>query len=90
MTDTFTQLQQNLTQAWTRHMDEQVERMTAMVDEFARLEGESAARVTAAVDEMARFTKQGLQYSLQLQEQWRRLALETARKTAGFSTPPSN
>ena len=61
-TETVTQMQQNLTDAWTKHMEDHLQRMTTMVDEFARFESEGIARYTAAVDEMAKFTKEGRIY----------------------------
>ena len=64
--------------------DEQLGRMASIYDEMMRLETEGVDRATTAIDEMAKLTKESIGYATKLSSEWRRLGLETTRRTAQF------
>jgi hypothetical protein len=73
--------------AFRRFAEENAARMTAYGDEVARLEHEGSGRVTEALDEYARLLKESLRYGAQMAAEWRKLAVEAAKRTAESMTP---
>ena len=73
--------------AFRRVAEEHATRMTAYGDEVARLEHEGTGRTTEAFDEYARLLKESLRYGAQMAAEWRKLAVEAARRTAESITP---
>ncbi|HJK94687.1 MAG TPA: hypothetical protein RMH85_31440 [Polyangiaceae bacterium LLY-WYZ-15_(1-7)] len=63
--------------AWNDAVQAQVKQASEVMEQLAKLEKDGVERMTAAVDEMAKLTKQSMKASLELQAEWRRIALET-------------
>lgn len=82
MNETVNSHVQQTKAAWTRAVDDGVARMTAALEESAKLETKGAEQVTQAIDELAKLQKDSLAYALQLGAEWRKLALEATRRTA--------
>ena len=67
---------------WRSMMEAQTERFEKMVGEMERLEKERHERALSAFDDVTQLLKSGIEYQAQLTEQWRKLSLEAARKSA--------
>lgn len=82
MTDkTRSQVQQGC-EPFQTFAHDQLERMTALFEEWKKLEAQGIERAKAAVDEAANLMKTSLGYAVQLSEQWRKLALEAGRQAS--------
>ena len=73
--------------AFRRFAEEHATRMAAYGDEVARLEQEGSGRMTEGFDEYARLLKESLRYGAQMAAEWRKLAVEAAKRTAESITP---
>jgi hypothetical protein len=73
--------------AFKRFAEEHAARMATYGDEVAQLEHDGAGRVTEAVDEYARLLKDSLRSSAQMAAEWRKLAVEAAKRAADSITP---
>jgi hypothetical protein len=67
---------------WRSMMEAQTERFEQMLAEMERLEKERHERAVSAIDDVAKLVKSGIDYQQQLTEQWRKLGLDAARKSA--------
>ena len=61
---------------------EQVERYGAMLDEAAKMQAKFVEQSTAAIEQMTDLMKGSLTYTSQLAADYRKLSLDTARRTA--------
>jgi hypothetical protein len=66
--------------------DEQVGRMGAFFDEARKLEGKWLEYGTSTIDEASALMKGSFGYLTQLSADWRRISLESARRTAELFT----
>ena len=73
--------------AFKRFAEEHAARMATYGDEVAQLEHDGAGRVTEAVDEYSRLLKDSLRSSAQMAAEWRKLAVEAAKRTAETINP---
>ncbi|MBI5480531.1 MAG: hypothetical protein HY906_16860 [Deltaproteobacteria bacterium] len=67
--------------------DEHAARVATCCDEVAHLEHAGTGRMGEALDECSRLLKESLRYGAQLAAEWRKLAVEAARRTADSLTP---
>jgi hypothetical protein len=80
MSDNSTsQSQQN---PWRDAAEAHMARMHAFYEQLAKYETEGAERAREAVDEMARLTKEAIDHGVRLTNEWRRLSMEAAQRTA--------
>jgi hypothetical protein len=73
--------------AFRRLAEEHASRLAVFGDEIARLEHEGSGRLTDAFDEYARVLKESLRYGAQTAAEWRKLAVDVAKRTAESITP---
>lgn len=65
---------------------ELIEKMESAWEQAASLERKSVEQVNAAIEEGARLMKEALAWQTQINAEWRKLALESARKmNLGFA-----
>lgn len=57
-----------------------IERMTAMYDEWAKLEKKAIVQASNSVDEMAKLMKASIDYATSLNDQMRDLTVDTLKK----------
>ncbi|MCA9612891.1 MAG: hypothetical protein H6721_16890 [Sandaracinus sp.] len=81
-TNPFSQLHNPFLSLWTETVEKNLKQWNEAMDQLAKMETESVDRMTAAVDETAKLAKAGLKASLQMQSEWRRVALEAARSAS--------
>jgi predicted trehalose synthase len=68
--------------AFRKAMDEQLNRWNQVVDETQKAQARWFEQSNTAIDELATMMKAGLKYQADLASDFRKLALETARKSA--------
>ncbi len=85
-TQVNSQLQQ-FYQFWKTAAAEQVSFVESFYEELGKVQANAVAQITANLDEAARLTKQSVAQGQQLVAQWRKLALETARKATEVAIP---
>ena len=73
---------QQMKDAWNKMVTEQTDRITAMYDEFSKLETKGFEQTRNAFEETNKLFKSSLEYQMQLASEWRKLALETTRRAA--------
>lgn len=56
------------------------ERMNGLYEEVARMETQAIEQAHGVIDQAGSLMKDGLDYSLKLQAEWRKMALETSRR----------
>jgi hypothetical protein len=56
------------------------------MDEWAKLEAKSNEQMQHAIDESARLARESLSYTMKLSAEWRKLALETMKRTGNAFT----
>lgn len=83
-TNVFSQAHNPFATLFTEAFQKNLEQWNEAVGQMAKLESESVERMTNAVDEVAKLTKASLKASLQMQGEWRRVALEAARSATSF------
>ncbi|MBI5545787.1 MAG: hypothetical protein HY901_18005 [Deltaproteobacteria bacterium] len=76
-----------VTETWAKMMTEQSQRITAIVDEMAKLESRGMEQFRVAIEESTRLTKSALEYQAQLAGEWRKMAVEAARRSVEMITP---
>ena len=69
---------------WTKAAEEQLAHAGVVVEQAAKLEGQSLEHATTAVDEMAKRGKETLAYTSQLSSEWRKMWLDAAKKGLAF------
>ncbi len=80
----FSHLHNPFTSLWTEAVEKNLKQWNEAMDQLAKMESESVERMTNAVDEAAKLAKAGLKASLQMQSEWRRVAVEAARSASSF------
>jgi hypothetical protein len=70
------------TDAFRKLMDEQLARWNQVIDETQKAQSRWFEQSNSAIDEMATVMKAGLKYQADLASDFRRLALDTAKKSA--------
>jgi kynureninase len=68
--------------AFRKAMDEQLNRWSQVIDETQKAQARWFEQSNTAIDELATMMKAGLKYQADLASDFRKLALETARKSA--------
>ena len=66
---------------WKKAAEDHVARVTAIGDEWAKLEGKGIEQAGAMVDEMSKLTKESLAYGAQLATEWRKLTLDAMKSS---------
>lgn len=66
---------------FSQFTEQSTERLEALVDEWEKWEERGADQAEKAVEETAHLMRAGIDYSLQLQSEFRKQALENTRKT---------
>ena len=77
------QIQDMFSKAATEH----VGRVEAACAEAGRLESKGAEQARVLIDECARLARESMSYSMQLSDEWRKLAVEATRRTFEMMTP---
>lgn len=85
-TNPFLQSQQFL-DLWVKSTQEQIARMDQMAEQLHKVQGQAVERTREAIDESARLMKETLNYSVQLQTEWRKITLDATKKAADIVTP---
>lgn len=65
--------------------DEQLKRFDAFQKELAKLEQKNIEQARLMIDESAKLMKETLDYSAKLNQEWRKLALDSTRRAAAAS-----
>ena len=89
MTKDVSQVQQQGMDAWRKTVEEQTARLGAMVEEIDLLQQKQVEQTTQALDEYSKLVRESFTYAAQLTAQWRRLALESSKRTAEMMAPRS-
>ena len=85
-TNPFLQSQQFL-DLWVKSTQEQIARMDQMAEQLHKVQAQGVERTREAIDESARLMKETLNYSVQLQTEWRKITLDATKKAADIVTP---
>jgi hypothetical protein len=64
---------------WKKAAEEHASRVTAIADEWAKLEGKGIEQAGEMVDEWSKLTKESLAYGAQLASEWRKLTLDAMK-----------
>jgi hypothetical protein len=78
---------ENVKEGFKKLVDEQGVRVQSMFEEMAKLEARSMEQARVAIDESTRLMKSALDYQAQLSAEWRKLALEAAKRATELVTP---
>jgi hypothetical protein len=70
---------------WNQLIDEQMNRLSATFAELAKLEAQAAAEARRAIDETARLCREGLERTMVLSAEWRKVALENVNHAASLN-----
>lgn len=62
--------------------------MSAAADQMNKLRDTSIDQARASVDELARLTQASMSYAVRMSAEWRKLTLETAKRTAEWMNNP--
>ncbi len=87
MTKDVSQVQQQGMDAWRKTVEEQTARLGSMVEELDAIQQKQVEQTTQALDEYAKLVKESFSYAANLTAQWRRLALESSKRTAEMMAP---
>jgi hypothetical protein len=74
--------------AFRRSTEWQLAQVQTLCDEAQKLEGRAAEQARSVIDESARLMRETVGYAAQLSSEWRKLALEMARKGASDAAAP--
>jgi len=83
--DATSQVQHGM-DAWRRLVDDQMERLGSMVGELDQLQQRNVTQAATAVDEYSKLVKESFAYAAHLSSEWRRLTLDSAKRTADLAT----
>ena len=83
----FSSQAQQFTQFWQKAMTDQLALVESFYDQLAKVQSNGIAQVNTNIDEATRFAKQAISQTEQLVGQWRKLALETARRASEALLP---
>ena len=65
---------------WTDFAAQNVEKMTSMYDEWAKLEKKAIVQASNNIDEAAKLMKAGIDYMTEMNDQMRDITIETFKK----------
>ncbi|MBM4358647.1 MAG: hypothetical protein FJ096_11125 [Deltaproteobacteria bacterium] len=82
MSETTNSHAQQIKNTWTKAVDDGVARLSAAMEEGAKLESKGVAQATQAIEELAKLQRDSLGYLVQLSAEWRKLTLEATKRTA--------
>lgn len=71
-----------VTDLWTKAASEQQARVTALLEEMARVEEKSAAEARRAIEEMSRLSLATIDYTRELSANFRRMTLELTKRVS--------
>lgn len=78
---------QQITSEWEKLVSGQVATLESAFAEFGKLEGRGLAQVVSGLEEAGRYAKDSLAVAERVSGEFRKLALETVRRTATLLTP---
>lgn len=78
---------QQITSEWEKFVGGQVANLESAFAELGKLESKSVAQVTGGLEEAGRFARDYLAVVERVHGEWRKLAVEAARRTATLLTP---
>jgi hypothetical protein len=81
-----TQVQQ-IASEWEKLVTGQVATLGTMLTELGKLQARGIAQALASFEEAGRYAKESFAVVEKVSTEWRKLALETAQKTAQLITP---
>lgn len=79
---------QTFVDQWKKSLEDQAARIESAQEEMASFERKQMEQMVHGVEEMSRLFKEGINYSSQLSEQWRKMSLEAMRRTTAMMTTP--
>jgi hypothetical protein len=74
---------------WQRSMHDNLDRMKAFYDEYAKLEEATLGHARSNMAEGARMLTETMNYQAKLSSEWRKLAFEATKRTMEMLTPHS-
>lgn len=78
---------QQINEVWQKAVANQVTNLESFYDQLAKFQSNGVAQITSYLEEATRVAKQSVAYADQIAEQWRKLALEAARRGADLIVP---
>lgn len=78
---------QQTTSEWEKFVGGQVATFESTLTELAKLESKGVAQVVGGLEEAGRFTRDYLAVAERVHGEWRKLAVETARRAATLLSP---
>lgn len=78
---------QQITSEWEKLVSGQVATLESAFAELGKLEGRGLAQVVGGLEEAGRYAKDSLAVAERVSGEFRKLALETVRRTATLLTP---
>jgi len=78
---------QQINEVWQKAVSTQVANLESFYEQFAKVQSNAIAQITALLDEATRVAKQSVAYADQISEQWRKLTVEAARRSAELINP---
>ena len=78
---------QQFNEVWQKAVSTQVANLESFYEQLAKAQSNAIAQITALLDEATRVAKQSVAYADQISEQWRKLTVEAARRSADLITP---
>jgi len=66
---------------WKKAVEETFGRTTAFYEELGKLDAKKNEQASEVIDEMTKLTKESIAYSAALGAEWRRLMLETMKRS---------
>lgn len=78
---------QQITSEWEKFVGNQVATFESALAELGKLESKGVAQVVGGLEEAGRFARDYLSTAERVHAEWRKLALETARRTATIVVP---
>jgi hypothetical protein len=81
-----TQVQQ-IASEWTKFVNGQVTHLESLMSEMGKLENKGIGQLIGTFEEAGRYAKESLAQAERVSGEWRKLALEAARRGAQLLTP---
>jgi hypothetical protein len=78
---------QQITSEWEKFVGGQMANLESALGELGKLESKGVAQMVGGFEEAGRFAKDYLGVAERVHGEWRKLAVETARRTATLLTP---
>jgi len=89
MAESTTSHTQQIRDAFRKAVSDHAERVDGVFAEIAKLEEKGIEQAAAQLDEATRLTKVSLAYAGELAAQWRKLAVDAARRSAEMVSGPT-